>query len=181
MMPLHQEVQSGEEFDPDNALTSFRKISVGVLFSPRIFFNGMRTTGGLVNPGIYLAGCVLVNGVIVGFLSKNIALMIKIVALGLTVPFITAGILQFILTRLLGARGTYEAALRINAYAAAVNLLSWFPEVGTLMEFYRVYIVTVGVRIIFNTAERRAFLAVALTLALFMLAILALEHRAIVF
>ncbi len=175
-MPLFPEDHPDEEFDPGNALTSFRKISVGVLFSPRTFFAAMRTTGGLVNPGIYLAGCVLVNGVIVGFLTKNIALMVRIVALGLALPFITAGILQFILTRLLGARGTYEAALRVNAYAAAVSLVSWFPVVGTLMEFYRVYVITVGLRIAFGTSDRLAFLAVALTIALLMLAALALGH-----
>ncbi len=175
-MPLLPEDHPDEEFDPGNALTSFRKISVGVLFSPRTFFTAMRTTGGLVNPVIYLAGCVLVNGVIVGFLTKNIALMVRIVAMGLAFPFITAGILRFILTRLLGARGTYEAALRVNAYAAAVNLVSWFPVVGTLMEFYRVYVITVGLRIAFGTSDRLAFLAVALTIALLMLAVLALGH-----
>ncbi len=164
----------GTDFDPGDALASFLEISVSVLFSPRTFFTAMRLTGGLIKPGIYLAGCILVNGVIVGFLSKDSALMVKIVGLGLTFPFVSAGILHFILTRLLGAHGSYEAALRVNAYAAAVNLVSWFPVVGTLLEFYRVYVITVGLRIAYGTTDRRAFLAVALTIALLMLAVLAL-------
>ena len=162
-----------EEFDPADALVSFRIITVGVLISPGTFFQAMRTTGGLTNPVIYLAGCVLINTAIVGFLNKDGVLMIKSLALGITFPFITAGILHFILTRLLGARGTYEAALRVNAYAAAVNLVSWFPVVGLLAELYRVYVMTTGLRIAFGTTGRRAFLAVALTIALLMLAALA--------
>ncbi len=178
-MQLPSEGRPGEDFDPGDALVSFRNITVNVLFSPRAFFAAMRLRGGLVNPGIYLAGCVLVNGVIVGFLSKNIALMVKIVAMGLIFPFITAGILYFILTRLLGARGSYEAALRVNAYAAAVNLVSWFPVVGMLMEFYRVYVITVGLRIAFDTTDRQAFLAVAMTIALLMLVALNFGRLAI--
>lgn len=116
-----------DEFDPRNAFPRFRKISLAVLSAPRTFFATMRLTGGLAPPVVYMAGCIMVHAVIVGFLSKNPVLMLKILALGITTPFITAGILHFILTRLLGARGAYEAALRVNAYAAAVNLVSWFP------------------------------------------------------
>ncbi len=172
-MPLPPEDPPVEEFDPGRALTSFRKITLAVLFAPHTFFAAMRTTGGLVNPGIYLAGCVLVNTAIVGFLNKNVGLMIQSLALGVTFPFITAGILHLVLTRLLGARGTYEAALRVNAYAAAINLVSWFPLVGVFLEFYRVYVISVGLSIVFDTTGRKAFLAVALTIVLLMLAALA--------
>ncbi len=172
-MPTGPDNHPAGEFDPGDALTSFRKVTVSVLMSPRSFFTVMHTSGGLANPGIYLAICVLVNTAIVGFLNKDVVLMIKALALGITFPFITAGILHLILTRLLGARGTYEAALRVNAYAAAVNLVSWFPVVGLLVECYRVYVITVGLSTTFNTADRKAFLAVALTIALLMLAALA--------
>ncbi len=175
-MPTRPEKQLVDEFDSGDALASFRKITVGVLLSPGTFFETMRTTGGLVNPATYLAGCVLINTAIVGFLSKDVALMIKSLALGITFPFITAGILHFILTRLFGSRGTYEGALRVNAYAAAVNLVSWFPVVGILVEFYRVYVIATGLCIVFSTTGRRAFLAVALTIALLMLAALAFNR-----
>ena len=165
-----------EEFDPGNALASFRKITVSVLFAPGTFFQTMRTTGGMLNPVIYLAGCVLINTAIVGFLNKDVVLMIKSLALGIAFPFITAGILHFILTRFLGSRGTYEGALRVNAYAAAVNLVSWFPVVSILVELYRIYVITTGLRIVFGTTGRRAFLAVVLTIALLMLAALALSR-----
>lgn len=171
-MPEHHPNGPIDEFDPRDALTSFRRITLGVLLTPRTFFAIMRTSGGFVNPCAYMAACVLANVLIVGFLSKNVTLMIQSLVLGLTFPFVTAGLLHFILTRLLGARGRYEAALRVNAYAAAVNLVSWFPLVGVLLEFYRIYVITLGLATVFETTARRAFLAVALTIALLMLAAL---------
>jgi hypothetical protein len=171
-MPTTPERRPPEAFDPHNAMATFRAVTLAVLFSPRTFFAAMRPSGGLVNPGLYLVACVLVNTVIVGLINKDVRLMIQSLALGVTFPFITAGLMHLILTRLLGARGSYEAALRVNAYAAAVNLVSWIPLVGAFLELYRVYVITVGLGIVFQLPARKAFLAVALTIALLMLAAL---------
>jgi hypothetical protein len=177
-MPAPPENHRMDEFDPGNALASFRAITLAVLFRPPTFFAAMRRTGGLVNPGLYLVGCVLVNTVLVGFLNKNVRLMIQSLALGITFPFITAGLMHFILSRLLGVRSTYETVLRVNAYAAAVNLVSWFPVVGVFLEFYRVYVITRGLSLALETTVRKALLAVALTIALLMLAALAIGRYA---
>lgn len=156
-----------EEFDPRHFLTSFRQVAVGVLMSPRAFFPGMRRSGGFGPPLLFLLTCLLIHTAIVGLLHKNVALMGRNLLLGILFPFITAGLLHLLLTMGFRARGTFEAAFRVNAYAAAVNLLSWFPVVGMLLEFYRLYVMTVGLSAVYKTAAWKALLALVLIVALY--------------
>ena len=107
-----------EEFDPRDFMTSFRVIAAGVLLSPRAFFQEMRRTGGMMAPFLFMLACLVIHTLIVGLLHKDMALIGRNLALGLTFPFITAGLSFVLLTRLFQARGTFEAAFRVNAYAA---------------------------------------------------------------
>ena len=157
-----------EEFDPRDLLTSFREVAVGVLMSPRAFFQTMRRTGGILPPFIFLLVCLLIHTLIVGLLHKDMALLGRNLALGLTTPFITAGLTYLLLTRLFQARGTFEAAFRVNAYAAAINLLSWFPVVGVLLEFYRLYVITVGLSATFEVKPWKAFAVLVVIVGLYM-------------
>jgi len=161
-------VSGSEEFDPRDFLTSFREIAVGVLMSPRAFFQEMRRTGGIFPPFLFLLVCLLIHTLIVGLLHKDMALLVRNLALGLTTPFITAGLSYALLTRLFQARGSFEAAFRVNAYAAAVNLLSWFPVVGVLLEFYRLYVITIGLSATFQTKPRKALVTLILIVGLYM-------------
>ena len=156
-----------EEFDPRNFLTSFRQIAVGVLMAPRAFFPEMRRSGGFGPPLLFMLTCLVIHTAIVGLLHQNLALMGRNLLLGMLFPFITAGLLHLLLTLCFRARGTFEAAFRENAYAAAVNLLSWFPVVGMLLEFYRLYVMTVGLSAVFSTTPWKAFLALVLIVALY--------------
>jgi hypothetical protein len=156
-----------EEFDPHNFMTSFRTVAAGVLLSPRAFFLEMRRTGGILPPFLFLLACLMVHSLIVGLLHKDMALIGRNLALGLTFPFITAGLSYVLLTRLFQARGTFEAAFRVNAYAAAINLLSWFPMVGVLLEFYRLYVITVGLSTTFETKPWKALVALVLIVGLY--------------
>jgi hypothetical protein len=157
-----------EEFDPRDFLTSFREIAVGVLMSPRAFFQTMRRTGGIFPPFLFLLACLLIHTLIVGLLHKDMPLLGRNLTLGLTTPFVTAGLAYLLLTRLFRARGTFEAAFRVNAYAAAINLLSWFPVVGVLLEFYRLYVITVGLSAAFDVKPWKAFVALVLIVGLYM-------------
>lgn len=156
-----------EEFDPRDFMTSFRVMAAGVLLSPRAFFLEMRRSGGMMAPFLFMLACLLIHTLIVGLLHKDMALIGRNLALGLTFPFITAGLSFVLLTRLFQARGTFEAAFRVNAYAAAINLLSWFPMVGVLLEFYRLYVVTVGLSTTFETKPWKAFVVLVLIVGLY--------------
>jgi len=158
-----------EEFNPQDFLASFRHIAVGVLMSPRAFFQQMRRTGGFLPPLIFMAACLLIHTLIVGLLHKDMALMGRNLALGLLFPFITAGLAYILLTQVFRTRGTFKSAFRVNAYAAAVNLLSWFPMVGALFEFYRLYVITLGLCATFETSPWKAFGALTIIMIAYIL------------
>ena len=162
------------DFAPDDFLQTLFSVSKAVLLSPGLFFHGMKRTGGLRNPTIYLASCVLVHALIVGLLVKDERLLALNLLFGMVLPFVTAGILFYILTNLFKASGTYEAAFRVNAYASAVALLSWMPVIGVLLEFYRLYLICVGLSAAFGIKIPRALLAVLLTIFVYAIASLAL-------
>jgi hypothetical protein len=156
------------DFDPDNFLASLFRTAKAILFSPKIFFEGMNREGGLRKPFIFLACCVLIHTLIAGLLLKNQSLIARNLVFGMVLPFVTAAILYFIITRLFKASGTYEMAFRANAYSAAVALLSWMPLVGVILEFYRIYLIVLGLSSTFSIKVSRAFLAIAMTLLLYM-------------
>jgi len=157
------------DFEPHDFLSSLFRTAKAILFSPKRFFEGMKREGGLRNPFIFLACCVLIHTAIVGLLLKNQNLIASNLVFGMVQPFVTAGILFFIITRLFKASGTYEMAFRANAYSAAVALLSWIPLVGVILEFYRIYLIVLGLSSTFSIKMSRAFLAVAITLVVYMI------------
>jgi hypothetical protein len=164
------------DFEPNNFLNSLLLVSKGVLLSPGFFYRGMKRQGGLGTPFFFLASCVLVHTLIVGLLFKNHSIIATNLLFGLVFPFITAGILYYIMTQLFKAPGTYEVAFRVNAYAAAVALVSWIPLIGIILEFYRLYLIGVGLCQTFEIKPSRAFLAIVLTIFVYMVASLAIHQ-----
>jgi len=75
-----------EEFNPRDFMTSFRVIAAGVLLSPRAFFQEMRRTGGMMAPFLFMLACLVIHTLIVGLLHKDMALIGRNLALGLTFP-----------------------------------------------------------------------------------------------
>ena len=61
----------------------------------------------------------------------------------------------------------FMTSFRVNAYAAAINLLSWFSTVGVLLEFYRLYVITKGLSTTFETKPRKALAALVLIVGLY--------------
>jgi len=96
--------------------------------------------------------------------------MLKTLFLGMLFPVITSAILFIIITRIFKATGAYETAFRVNAYASAVNLVTWLPLVGLLLELYRIYLIVVGLSAAFSIKAGQAFLSVVLTMAVYILA-----------
>jgi len=164
------------EFDPKNFFSSFFRTSKAILLSPKVFFQGMRMGGGFLHPFLYLLSCIVFHVLIFGLLQKNPLFMLRTLILGLIFPLITAGILSLIITKVFKASGSYETAFRINAYASAVNLLSWLPLIGLLFEFYRIYLIVIGLSFGFSIKMTRAFLAIVLTMAIYIIVAGAISH-----
>jgi hypothetical protein len=158
------------EFETREFFVSFYCVSKAVLLSPRVFFPAMKKDGNFRQPFIYMLVCVLFHILIFGVLHKDPELMLRSLFLGILFPLITAGILFIIVTRLFKSEGSYEAAFRVNAYASAVNLVTWLPLVGLLFELYRIYLIVIGLNAVFSIPMPQSFLAVLLTMAVYIMA-----------
>jgi len=159
------------DFAPDNFLISFFRTAKAVLFSPGFFYERMKTDGGLRNPFVFLICCVLIHTLIVGLFVRNQYIIAFHVINGILMPFVTAGILFFIITRLFKASGTYEVAFRVNAYAAATALFSWIPLVGLFVQFYRFYLIAIGLSRAFSIRASQAVLAIIITVIIYLVAL----------
>lgn len=164
------------DFDPKRFFASLMDTSKLILLNPKHFFLGMKRQGGIQNPFIFMVFCVLVQTLLASLLRGNPAIIVANLAFGTLFPLITAGILFLIITRLFKGQGTYEMAFRVNAYSAAVALFSWIPLVGMVLEFYRLYLIGVGLGCTFSIRGSQAFLAIVLTLIVYIIASGALAH-----
>ncbi|MDY6952038.1 MAG: YIP1 family protein [Thermodesulfobacteriota bacterium] len=164
------------DFEPKHFLASLFAMAKAVLLSPRSFFDGMKTQGGFRNPLMFLMCCIIVHSLLAGLMVQNVAFMGRNLILGMVMPFVTAGLFLFFLTQFFRASGTFEAAFRVNAYAGAISLLSWLPLVGLILEFYRIYLLVVGLRATFSVKVSRAFLTVLMTLFTYMMLGAAIFH-----
>jgi hypothetical protein len=164
------------DFDPKKFFSSFVETGKSVLLNPKYFFRGMNRKGGIQNPFIFMVSCVLFQTLLASMLHGNFTMMARSLLLGTLFPLITAGILFLIITQLFKGQGTYEVAFRVNAYSAAVALLSWIPVVGMVLEFYRLYLIGVGITGGFSIKGYQAFLAMLLTLVVYIIASGAFAH-----
>ena len=169
-------IKSIKEFDPKNFFPSFYRTSKAILLSPKVFFQGMRRGGGFRSPFFYLFSCIVFHVLVFGLLQKSPVFMLRTLIMGLIFPMITTGILFLLMTKLFKASGSYETVFRINAYASAVNLLSWLPIIGLLFEFYRIYLLVLGLSAAFSIKMTRAFFAIVLTMAVYIMAAGAISH-----
>ncbi len=143
--------------------------------APRNFFSDSVLSATWQEPVIYMVVCVLVHVTMVALLSRNIAFATRSLVMGLCFPFITAAILFLILTRVFKAAGSYLAALQVTAYVSAVTLFSWMSGVGLVLEFYRIYLMSVGLALIFSVRMFQAFCAIAGTMAAYIVGSLLLN------
>jgi hypothetical protein len=176
------------DFEPEHFLASFFRTAKAVLLSPGPFYKGMKTQGGLRNPFMFLACCVIVHSLLAGLVLKNPSLIAQNVVRGIVLPFVTSGIVFVFLTNFLKGSGTFEGAFRVNAYAAAVSLVSWvssigmafgfdwIASIGLILEFYRLYLIAVGLSCAFSIKVFQALLAVLATIFIYMLLYVTMRH-----
>ena len=159
-----QEQDAQYDFVPGNFLSSLFSIAKTILLSPRLFYQKMKTDGGLRNPTLFLVCCVLIHTLFVGLSVRDQTIVVRNISYGIAMPFVTAGILFLFITKIFKESGTYQAVFRVNAYASAVNLVTWIPMVGLVFEFYRLYLIAWGLSYAFPTRVYRAVLAIVMTM-----------------
>ena len=148
-------------------LRGFLSTAKAVLLSPRRFFPSMPVEGGLLGPYVFFLFCTTFSFVVSICLtlamSGSISSWILLVMFAaIWMPFVSAGILNFLFTKLLRTGGSYEATFRVVCYASAVNLFAWFPVffVILLFQFYEIYLSALGLSIVHRVSVGQALLVV---------------------
>jgi len=166
------------DFEPEDFLRSFFSTAKSVLLSPKLFYENMKREGGLRNPFTFLLSCVLIHTLLIWMVFKNSSLVVVDIVSGIGMPFVTAGILFYIVTKLFKVPGTYEMAFRVCAYATAIALFSWIPVllISLSLQLYLVYLIAVGLSSVFSFKLSRALLAVVITVFIYAVAFTAIGH-----
>jgi len=148
-------------------LRGFLGTAKAVLLSPRRFFPSMPVEGGLLGPYVFFLFCTTFSFVVSSCLtlamSGSISPWILLVMFAaIWMPFVSAGVLNFLFTKLLRTGGSYEATFRVVCYASAVNLFAWIPVflVILLFQFYEIYLSALGLSIVHRISLGQALLVV---------------------
>jgi hypothetical protein len=127
----------------------------------------MPVEGGLLGPYVFFLFCTtfsfVVSICITLAISGSISPWILLVMFAaIWMPFVSAGVLNFLFTKLLRTGGSYEATFRVVCYASAVNLFAWIPVffVILLFQFYEIYLSALGLSIVHRTSIAQALLVV---------------------
>ena len=131
----------------------------------------MPVEGGLLGPYVFFLFCtvsafLLSLGLTVAA-SKTISPWVFLMMLAaVTMPFVSAAILNLLFTKLLRKSGSYEATFRVVCYASAVNLFAWIPAVFVILlfQFYEIYLSALGLSIVHRTSLGQALMVVVGTL-----------------
>ncbi|MGD8370425.1 MAG: YIP1 family protein [Syntrophobacterales bacterium] len=152
-------------------IRGFLSTAKAVLLSPRRFFPAMPVEGGLLGPYVFFLFCTvfafLLSLSLTVAASKTISPWILLMMLAaMTMPFVSAAILNLLFTKLLRKSGSYEATFRVVCYASAVNLFAWIPAVFVILlfQFYEIYLSALGLSIVHRTSLGQALMVVVGTL-----------------
>ena len=148
-------------------LLGFLTTAKAVLLSPRRFFPSMPVEGGLLGPYVFFLFCTIFSFVVSICLTLAVSGSISpwillVMFMAIWMPFVSAGVLNFLLTKLLRAGGSYEATFRVVCYASAVNLFAWIPVFFVILLFqcYEIYLSALGLSIVHRTSVAQALLVV---------------------
>jgi len=133
---------TGVKFDINDIITTAKS----VITAPATHFQSMPTSGGLINPLIFIIAMSVASGIIsgllsfvgspVGMLAYGFAAIIFIPIAATIGSFIGAGVL-YLIWKLMGSKRDYEASFRCLAALSAIYpitaVLSLVPYLGTVV------------------------------------------------
>lgn len=186
---------STTEFIYTDPVQSFVATVRGLITRPVNFFAGIERRGDFVNPLIFALVCVVISGVIAGFLGILGALaglgngdvggafadllgyiIISPVVFAI-VLLVCAGILHLLTILIIKPISTgFEATFRVACYSAVGQLASWIPILGSLVAFVTFVVLSIiGIREVHGTTTGKAALVVLIPSAIvFLLALILL-------
>jgi hypothetical protein len=158
------------EFNAEDFMGSFIRVTKTVLVTPSDFFQKMPTAAGYFPPLIFLTVCLGVSGILAALIAgAEILLFFKVLIAGVIFSFIGAGILHLIARQFFEGKGGYEGVYRVVAYAGVVNLLTWIPVVGLFAGLYGLYLEIVGLEKVHQITPGQAVVTVLIALAVYII------------
>ena len=145
-----------------------------VITNPEGFYSRMPTTGGFVNPLIFVVVMAIVSALIMAVLSvvglgalggAAVGIGILIAApIGAAIGSFIGAALLFVLWKLLGSDQNYETAYRCAAYGMALYpinaLLSMVPYLGSLVGLvWGLYLMFVASKVVHKIPHQKALVA----------------------
>ena len=130
--------------DARSAVEAFPALWRRVMTDPHGFFAEMPETGGLGQPGAFLAICAGINALghlLVGWGVRGALVLFVGQLIAAT---LAATVFVLVAQHFFGGRAGFEATFRVVAYAAAPLVAFWIPFVGAIAWLYDAYLLMRG-------------------------------------
>ncbi len=138
-----------------------------IIVKPFDFFKEMPTTGGYKDPLIFAVITAVVMGIGLTVITLGVGFLAIIFApLAIVISLFLAALLLLLCSKIVGGQGSYEATLRVAAYANIVNLIGWIPIVSILGSLYGLFLTYLGIKEVHKLTTGKAIIAVALSMVI---------------
>lgn len=177
----------------DKLIASILEEMKKIVTNPTGFFRDMPTSGGFVEPLIFVAAMGVISGILQALLgvvglghggSFAVSLLsIIIIPLAAVIfGFVGAAIL-FIIWKIMGSQNSYETAYRCGAYAGGIapvtTLLAVIPYLGTILGLlWMTYIIVVASQEVHHLKAKTAWIVFGILGALATISSIGSQHTA---
>jgi len=148
-------------------LRNYYDTGKNIVLKPVDFFKEMPTTGGYKDPLIFATITAVIMGVGLTIITLGVGFLAIIFApIAVAISIFLAAFLLLICARIVNGKGTYEATLRVAAYANVVNVIGWIPIVSILGSIYGLILTVLGMKEVHKLSTAKAIIAVAIAIAI---------------
>lgn len=138
-----------------------------IVMKPVDFFKEMPTTGGYKDPLIFAIITAVVMGIGLTVITLGVGFLAIVFApLAVVISIFLAALLLLLCSKIVGGVGTYEATLRVAAYANVVNLVGWIPIVSILASIYGLILTVLGLKEVHKLSTAKSIIAVAISVVI---------------
>jgi hypothetical protein len=133
-------------FNPQDILRRYFETSKKLLFSPMKFFKEMERTGGLIEPGIFLALSAVGNGILSVLMGNlNLSLLPRNSIAVVIACFVLSG-LSCVLAKGMGSKCSFETTFRVFAYCSCLSILMAIPGLSLLVPGVALFLYFLGLK-----------------------------------
>ncbi len=148
-------------------LKQYFETGKNIILKPVDFFKTMPVTGGYKDPLIFALITSVIMGIGLTIITLGVGFLAIIFApIAVTISVFLAALLLMVCAKMVGGTGTYEATVRVAAYANIVNIIGWIPIVSIIGSIYGLVLTVFGIREVHKLTTAKAIIAVAISIAI---------------